>query len=413
MTVVEPVGSVRWKYLVVAAVALAFALKVAVALNTYGSNDVITWERHLAKIKDDGGAAWYRDGADIHGPDGRRLGVQSANHPPLVIHMLLAWDCLAHLTGLPFRFWLRLTSSLADIGSLILVSFCLIGAGMPVQPGAMLLIALSPVSIMVSAFHGNTDPVMMFFVLLSIWVVQSEGSAWVSGAAIGVALSIKIVPIIFVPAFLLYLPAMRRRIEFTVATAAVFMGTSLPYLTQDPALLVQRIFGYSSTPAAWGVSQMGFVFLPKEVYGLYMAVGKAIAVLIILLTSFWMNRGDRNPALFLQCGCIAFLFLFFTPGFAVQYLAWLVPWGFNLSSKRVLSYYATSAAFLFGCYTWWSGGFPWFFANSFERRESFWWGFLVFSLGLMCWVSVGAVAHETLRALAAWKTRFSAVSRVP
>lgn len=263
MTVVEPVGSVRWKYVVIAAVALAFALKVAVAFNTYGSNDVITWERHLAKIKNDGGAAWYRDGADILGPDGRRLGVQSANHPPLVIHMLLAWDCLARLTGLPFRFWLRLTSSLADIGSLILVSICLIGAGMPVQPGAMLLIALSPVSIMVSAFHGNTDPVMMFFVLLSIWVVQREGPAWVSGAAIGVALSIKIVPIIFAPAFLLYLPAMRRRIEFTVATAAVFMGTSLPYLTQDPALLVQRIFGYSSTPAAWGVSPDGFCF-PAE-----------------------------------------------------------------------------------------------------------------------------------------------------
>src|SRR6202035_5709854 len=60
----------------------------------------------------------------------------------LVIHVLLAWDYLARLTGLPFRFWLRFFSSLADIGSLVLVFSCLTRAGMRVHPKAMLLVAL-------------------------------------------------------------------------------------------------------------------------------------------------------------------------------------------------------------------------------------------------------------------------------
>jgi len=401
-------GRLEHKYLILAAGAMVFAFKIAIAMNTYGSNDVITWERHLAKIKDDGGAVWYRDGAEILDPNGHHLGVQSANHPPLMINVLLAWDYLAHLTGLPLRFWLRFTSSLADGASLILLSMGMIGPGSRVQPSEMLLIALSPVSIMVSGFHGNTDPVMMFFVILAIWMVHWKRSSWMAGAALGLALSIKIVPAIFAPAFLLYLPSIRRRIEFTAASATIFLITSLPYLAQYPALLIQRILGYNSTSAAWGMSQMAFVFLPKEAYGLYMGIGKTVIVVIILMTSVWMNREGRKPPLFQQCGCIAFLFLFFTPGFAVQYLAWLVPWAADLNSRRVLFYHVTSTVYLFACYTWWSGGFPWYLANSFQRTESFFWEFLVFSLGVACWVSVGAVAHEMLQALAKWRVRFAA-----
>ena len=82
------------------AAALALALKLALALNTYGTNDVITWERHLAKIKDHGALAWYRDGPDIRTPDGRRIAGQVPNHPPFVISMLAAWDYLARVSGL-------------------------------------------------------------------------------------------------------------------------------------------------------------------------------------------------------------------------------------------------------------------------------------------------------------------------
>ena len=103
---------------------LAFILKIALALNTYGTNDVLTWEGNAAKINADGGLAWYRDGVEIpvtRNDGSQFIRIQLNNHPPFVIHMLQSWDYLARISGLPFRFWLRFTSSLADIGSLIFI----------------------------------------------------------------------------------------------------------------------------------------------------------------------------------------------------------------------------------------------------------------------------------------------------
>jgi hypothetical protein len=393
-------------WLVLLTAALAFTLKLALALNTYGTNDVITWERHLAKIKDDGALAWYRDGPDIRTPAGRPIAGQVPNHPPFVISMLAAWDYLARVSGLPFRFWLRFTSSLADVFSLLLIWKCRIAAGLGAPRVVLLLIALSPVSIMVSGFHGNTDPLVVSVLLLSIWLAESGRPGWLAGAAFGMAMNIKVVPILFAPVFLLYLRGTRRSSSFAVAAGAVFLTGSLPYIAQDPALVfhrlfgydpalvLYRLFGYAPLTATWGLSQIGSIFLPKGGYEVYLAAGKAILLLVILWASFWMNWRARKPALFLQCGFIAFLFIFWTPGFGVQYLAWLVPWSAGLNGRRLHCYYALSGAFLFMKYTWWSRGFPWFLANSFDPGPLFWAGVLAIPLGLACWISVGAVAHK-------------------
>ena len=149
--------STRW---VITAAALAFVVKISLAWNTYGSNDVIFWECDLAKIQHEGGLALYRDGAQIYW-NGAWFRTEPFNQPPFMIHLLRAWAAVAEASGLPMRFWLRLTSVLADIGSLALVWGILIASKLHVRPLALGLVALSPVSIAVSGFHGNTDPVMV------------------------------------------------------------------------------------------------------------------------------------------------------------------------------------------------------------------------------------------------------------
>src|SRR5580704_8568115 len=85
---------------------LAFALKIALALNTYGTNDVLFWEGNLAKIRSDGGLALYRDGVQIF-REGALFHTEPFNQPPFMIHLLPIWGWVADQTGLPFRFWLR------------------------------------------------------------------------------------------------------------------------------------------------------------------------------------------------------------------------------------------------------------------------------------------------------------------
>lgn len=380
--------------------ALAFGCKLALALNTYGSNDIATFQAHAARIRGAGALDWYRNGVNVPIPGGRGTFPQAANFPPFLIQMLRAWDYLARISGLTFGFWLRFTCVVADIGTLLLVRGILSVSGRPARLAAVLLVAFSPVSIMISGFHGNTDPLMILFVLLSIYLVEKGNPLWLAGMALGLAASVKIIALLFVPVFVLYLTGLKRRVEFTLAVGAIAIVLALPYLAQAPMLIMKRTLGYSSNPDIWGLSQLGAVFLPAKAYALYRATGKAIAIVPVVWASYWVNCRPRKPSLFMQCGLVAFLFLFLAPAFGVQYLAWLVPWGAGLSNRESLPFWVVSSLYLFACYTALSGGIPWYLANAFKGFQGYWPGVIVWCLGVACWITVGGTAYAFWRRLA-------------
>jgi len=317
------------------------------------------------------------------------------------LHLFQACDLLSRRTGLPLGFWLRLACSLADLGSLLLLGKILKRSGSPHRYATLLLVAISPVSIMVSGFHGNSDPVMVCLLLLSISLAQADRPAWLVGASFGLAMNIKVVPVIFAPVFLFYLRNTRERITFALSAAAVFIAGSLPYLAQDPALVIERIFGY--TPVVlldWGIPGLISIFLPAAVSAWYAALSKVLVLSILLVASFLINRCERKPDLFQQCACVAFLFLFFANGFGVQYLAWLVPWSAGVGATPFPFYYCVSSAFLFTVYTVWSRGFPWY-AASLEYSNPVWPSLLIFYLEITCWMAVGLMARAFWRDLMA------------
>src|SRR6266516_740853 len=145
--------------LVTMAAAAAFLVKLALAWNTYGTNDVLFWERNLAKIRADSGIGLYRDGVQIF-RGGVLYHIEPFNQPPFMVHALLSLGSLTDRAGVPLGFGLRLASSLADIGSLALIARIL---PLTSAPYGLLLVAISPVAIMASGFHGNTDAIMIFW----------------------------------------------------------------------------------------------------------------------------------------------------------------------------------------------------------------------------------------------------------
>jgi hypothetical protein len=72
---------------------------------------------------------------------------------------------------------------------------------------------------------------------------------------------------------------------------------------------------------------------------------------------------SRGVRLYGLVGASIASFLVFTPGFGVQYLAWILPFCLLLGWRTVVGLYAVSSAFLFITYTQWSGGLPWYFAD--------------------------------------------------
>lgn len=390
------------RHLAVLALA-AFVLKITIALCTYGSTDVLIFEADLMKIRQEGAAALYRDGITTRwcGQAGQRA-CPPFIHPPFMIHALAGWGILSDLTGLPLRFWLRFSSAVADVATLALL-LRMLGGGSDLQARiALALFAASPISILVSGFHGNTDAILMFFVLLSISLIETRRPAWLAGVALGMGVNIKILPVLLGPAALLALPGTRRRIEFCAGAVAVVLVGSLPVLVAAPEVVIPRILGYGSQSGPWGLSLLAVASLQSPhlawLHDLYARYGKILSLGLVLAASWWPRPRPLENALFKRAGFLLFLFLSLTPGFGVQYLAWLVPWVVALGVRPTATYYLAGALFQFAYYTAAAGGFPWDLANSLERPA---WTTTVLGLGLICWIVVCAITFGYVRALRA------------
>lgn len=372
----------RWKAAIVTAATLAFLCKILLALNTWGTNDVFTWERF---------ADWSRIfGAGLYVAD------RGFNHPPAMIHALHAMQWAARVTGIFFPFWLRLPAIVADTASLWIVWQLLSSRfSEPRVRWGLLLLAASPVLLLVSGFHGNTDPVMIFFLLLSVWLTD-RSSDLAAGAAFGLAMCVKVVPLIALPVLFFYRSGQRRRVLFSAAAIAVILVCWSPYLYQNPMAIFHQVFGYKSDYGHWGFSYffMHFRHFPHRAHVAYQRLGGAAIISSIALAAFFVNRFESRPALYRQVGAAFFLFLAVSNGFGVQYLAWLVPWTVGLDLLSVAFFQLASGVFLFLTYNYWSGGFPWYLADAFYAGD---FGEHLAYFHVLAWLSVIALAWSSCR----------------
>jgi hypothetical protein len=395
---------------VLAAVVVATAVKLALAARTYGTNDIRAFWFFLQEYRGSGAKLLYERDSEF-------------NHPPFILHWLSGIRWLWIATGLRPWFLIRMPSILADVGSLFLVAR-LVGPALaePERRFTLLLVAAAPVSIVVSGFHGNNDPVMIFFLLLSLVLLERPAPDWLAGAAMGMAINIKVVPLAFCPAVFLWLPSWRRRCEFFGAALLTVVLASIPWVFQEPGLLARKVLGYPSSYGVWGLSR----FLDSSpslqpLSNFFRSQGRLLLAAILIALSFWMNRSREKIPLFRQIGVLAFAFLALSPGFGVQYLAWLVPWiacfGAGLGAWAAATWTFTSGAFLFLVYTYWCQGVPveqgdanWLGANFWTRGLPWkfadadligaWWGRIV-PLEIACWASVVLVLVVELRGVAA------------
>ena len=336
----------QWRVLFVAVAATVFFVKCYSALVTVGSGDMPLWERFLASIREYGAISTYYSGGLYVSPHGNYI--NPFNHPPFIAHFLRFVGGLADLTGLPFRFWFRLITSVADIGS-ALILYRLLRISDLFHPVAFLLYLLAPATLIISGYHGNTDTLMIFFLLLAIYATQTGRAAWICGLAFGMALNIKLVPIAVAPAFIFFLPDWRKRVEFVVVAGLIFFVGSLPYIIQDPLVIYRKVFGYRSVAARWGITRFlaGFADIPGFVsfFNAFVRLGNYVLLAAFAAFSIQMNRRVPKPPLYVQVGTIMFLFMSFTLGYGHNYLAWLDPFA-ALVIPIALLYYSASGTLL-------------------------------------------------------------------
>ena len=353
------------------------AAKIIIAYNTYGTNDALTFEADIRKLETAGPRELYRTG--VEPVPGHR---QPFSHSPPVIHGLLLLHELEEQSGLPVRFWLRVSCAFSDLASLLL----LWNLGVRSQT-ALFITAWAPVSVMVSGFHVNTDPIVVVAVLAAVFLIRSNRFAW-AGLALGAGLSVKLTAMMFLPA-LLIAAGIKKSAMITGVAAGCFCLLSLPYIAEFPGVIGNSVLSYTGLSKLWGISGITLVSGGDGIYFWYQRFGKFVALGMIAVFAAITRSRNRQQDLLNNCGLSAALFLVLAPGFGVQYLVCLVPWLSVIRARTGLVFHVVSGVFLAAFYTWGSGGFPWYLANFFTSRPI---PPHVFLLGLLTWIAAGIAA---------------------
>lgn len=339
------------------ALALGALLRIYFAAFTEGSFDVAIKLHHGTQIRQLGLLEYYRV-------------AEVMNHPPLAGGYFALCAALADLTGLPFGLLFRVPFAVLDLGTawLMLRAF----AGSPWRWAVFAACWLNPVVALFSAYHGNTDSAVAFFVLLSLLGV-ARGSPLAAGAALGLGLWWKLPVLVAAPALFFAFSSRRERALLVASTLGVGILTFLPWLVQEPVLLIERIFGYGGSPVVTprGIAIWGLVHTLRlggtGVADALEAANTAVVWTPILLFA-WLRRG-RSEALELGVTvCGSFLILYgLSSTWAWQYLAWSAPlwlflgWRFTGAATAVIGGYVYGVYMLFTGSPWLQG--RWDFVN--------------------------------------------------
>jgi uncharacterized membrane protein len=358
----------RQNVLIITAALIAFVLKLVIAFNTFGTNDVAAFYMFAGSIQEHGLEWTYRNGVVFFS------NFPVFNHPPLTAYYL---KFIGHLSknplfaeyGLTFPFLLRLPGILADLISvMVLMRIRDATPNRQIPTWSMMLVALSPVSIMVSGFHGNTDPVMVMFLLISAYLCLCERPV-LCGIFFALSCQIKIIPLLLLPVPYFFWLKRGNAGRFIVPFALASVALWIQPLTQFPALFIRNVFCYNGFWGSWGIgywlkltqwSQLSgsFFNLPIAAAAVSWLLKIGITGAVVLLA--WRRRHLSDRALLDSFAYAWVVFFVFAPSIGSQYLVWLAPFILLLSPKFYgwLTFSCTLA--LFFLYNNLSGGLPWY-----------------------------------------------------
>ncbi len=355
---------------ILAALALATGIKVIWAFYSAGSADAMLFCMFGQALQVESLQALYRTS-------------EVFNHTPLTAIFVSTLYRACHGSFHLFSPILRGFSIVADIGLVLGLLHVRKITGKP-PFWALALFAISPVSIMVSGFHGNLDPVMIFFLFLAA-VAVLDGRPALSGALFALSCDVKVAPIALAPVFFFFWWGRGRKQAALFAGVAGFLlllGSAVP-LVQCPREYLHNVFGYGSYWGGWGITywlrMTGHPLLQtvdftglSSVQSHIMTALKGIIV-ASLLTLAWVRRGVKSAEFFASIGAAWAITFAFAPGAGVQYMVWYAPFVLVMAPRWWVALTAGSALFMAAFYhsaSKWE--FPWYFAFPTEKEISFW-----------------------------------------
>jgi hypothetical protein len=399
------------RYLVLAVALIAFLAKAWLAYRTMGQDDTyIWWPKFMQAVHDHGPVGVYS--VEMVG--------QPYNHPPLTGWWLAAIDTLRGHSNVPLGFWIRIGSVVADFFCAWVI-FEVLRRRQPLwqATAAGALVAASPVLYVISGYHGNHDPEIMFLAILSGFLLVDKRFAALAGVSLAASVSLKLpiapaVPVVFAAALALGRPVLLR---LSAGFAVIMAALWLPPLIEQGRPFIDNVLLYSgnSFPRQWGPVAFAHVLhLPQTLIDLYISPGRLLLLLLCAAAGAYVAW--RRPDLVVAAiGFTMAAFLLLSPGYAPQYMVWPVAAIYALSFWPATAYNLGAGAFLVLLYTAWSGGLPWNSTHTVDLTNRQEWAAAVIWL-VLAWVVVDGARklHRQTGGLALpWKPAPRAVPTSP
>jgi hypothetical protein len=357
---------------IIALALVALTLKLAIACNTIGTNDAVFFYG-FAKVLSQHSLEWTYQHSRYF------------NHPPLTAYYLRGIYALTEQRwcqdiGIHFPFLLRLPGIVADF-LVVVVLLRMSKTDLRIPTWALALFALSPVSLMVSGFHGNTDPVMVLLLVCAVWMCLRNRPA-LAGLFFALSCQIKIVPLLLLPAFVFYWWSQQKIRGFLISGAIATCILWSEPLLHFPLLFTKNVLAYGSYWGMWGITYLfrltgSAQFSRLSFFDLEPAQNIIITLLKVIIVGAaiwlgWRNRHARGHAFVESLAYSWFVFFVFAPGVCPQYLIWLAPFILILSPRFYTAILIASSIFLFAFYNITSGGLPWSVALSTDEFRERW-----------------------------------------
>lgn len=277
--------------------------------------------------------------------------VVAGRHPylPFQVYLIGMAMWFAKGTGLPFVAAVKLAPILADAGLVVLIFYAVrqLRNSTVLAFISSLLYAFNPVSILVSAYHGQFDAESTFLLTLSwyLWRFSNRPKRRVvlSALILGFAILNKTWPALFLPIFLLRLGSGKRCLTYSLITLAVPVIFTVLYVIifrEDPSPLLRRALTHAGVPGWWGPGAV--VNILRETVGWgervlnWLTMYSRWLVFIGVGLACWITRRQDS----IEALTTAILVLYVsTSGFGVQWLIWVIPFALMAGDVRGIDWY--------------------------------------------------------------------------
>lgn len=297
-------------------IAVGMMIRIVLAGISDGTNDFLIWTAIATTISEKGFIEAYRS-------------LEYLNHPPLAA----VWSWVALQSGVWFSLMMKIPAIVGDALSIALLGKIWLERGdLKHARGAMLAMALSPIALIISGYHCNTDNLYAFFSLLAMYLIGMRGRFFVGGLALGAAINVKLIPVLLIPVTLSMCRNWRQA-AYLAAGLAMWVIPFLPLIVLAPEAVKTNMLSYVPVVSRWGVAYILFNLWEHERFKQmadqmmqhYLVLGRwaILAFTGVVCTYSWLRPRRWNG--FELATLVLAAFLVLAPGFGNQYLVVIVP----------------------------------------------------------------------------------------